>query len=284
MTPINFTNAESMKYNDMEVLALYTGGVLLWSRPDESGGDDKVYGTNQFVGKFIEGTAAGDMRYSTQGVYTNIPTQYVNAQNEFDWADVVSNGGSQRPSSFSGFMKLNHYIERIDHLFYTGNATSFESAFESCSQLKYVNLNDLETDKVTTLKYMLSKCTALTEARLRGFVTATTTIMTETFYNDSKLAKLDLTGWDMSNVAYLSKAFFGCTSLTEIVGPVYGISVDLDLRYSPLTHDSAMVIINGLAQVPKKQTLIIHATTMASLSQEEKALAAAKGWTLAQPA
>ncbi len=77
-----------------------------------------------------------------------------------------------------------------------------------------------------------------------------------------------------------TKAFEICTALTTITGnPNFKVSVDFS--DCPLTTDSAMVIINGLQTVTTAQTLTLNATTLAALTDEQKAVATAKGWTLA---
>ena len=48
-----------------------------------------------------------------------------------------------------------------------------------------------------------------------------------------------------------------------------------------LTHDSIMVIINGLQTVTTTQTLTLGSTNLAKLTDEEKKIATDKGWTLA---
>ena len=74
--------------------------------------------------------------------------------------------------------------------------------------------------------------------------------------------------------------FFDCTSLTDIGGGINGIKLDLDLSSSPLTNDSAMVIINGLSDVEETRILQLKAETYDSLSEEQIAVATSKGWTV----
>lgn len=56
----------------------------------------------------------------------------------------------------------------------------------------------------------------------------------------------------------------------------------LDLSGSPnLDHDSLMSVINCLAQTSTTLTVTLGATNLAKLTNEEKAIATEKGWTLA---
>ena len=76
--------------------------------------------------------------------------------------------------------------------------------------------------------------------------------------------------------------FFKCISLTTLSG-FRGLNLDFDL--SPcisLSHDSLMNVINEAADVTSSpKTLTLGATNLAKLTEEEKAIATSKGWTLA---
>lgn len=69
--------------------------------------------------------------------------------------------------------------------------------------------------------------------------------------------------------------------LENITGnPNFKVSLDLS-SCTKLTHDSLMVIINGLQTVTGSKVLTLGATNLAKLTYEEKAIATSKGWTLA---
>ena len=48
-----------------------------------------------------------------------------------------------------------------------------------------------------------------------------------------------------------------------------------------LTHDSIMVVINGLQTVTTTQRLALGSKNLAKLTEAEKKIATDKGWTLA---
>ena len=48
-----------------------------------------------------------------------------------------------------------------------------------------------------------------------------------------------------------------------------------------LTHDSIMVVINGLQTVTEPQTLTLGTENLAKLTEADKKIATDKGWTLA---
>ena len=71
-----------------------------------------------------------------------------------------------------------------------------------------------------------------------------------------------------------------CSKLTMITGPITGISTSIDLQSSPLTHDSAMALMNGLNTVTGTKTITFKSTTYETLTEAEIAAATAKGWTV----
>ena len=89
--------------------------------------------------------------------------------------------------------------------------------------------------------------------------------------------------FDTSNVTdydYFNSIFIRDKKLENVVGKFEGAKINLDLSYCPLTADSAMVFINGLATVTKTRTLSLSATTYDSLTPEQIAIATSKGWTV----
>ena len=82
------------------------------------------------------------------------------------------------------------------------------------------------------------------------------------------------------NATNLDYCFYGCSMLTDINGNP-NFKVSLDLSSCPLTHDSIMVVINGLQTVTEAQTLTLGETNLAKLTDAEKQIATDKGWTLA---
>lgn len=78
------------------------------------------------------------------------------------------------------------------------------------------------------------------------------------------------------------RVFGAPTHLTTITGTFkWNKNNDLDVRYSPLTADSAMVLINGLPNLETgTHTLYLSSTTYNALSPEQIAVATSKGWTV----
>ncbi len=134
--------------------------------------------------------------------------------------------------------------------------------------------------KATNLKYCFRYCSRLTTLNLPDGFGAKATDISYCFYNCTRLTTLNLPDGFGAKAENLKSTFSSCRALTTITGnPNFKVSVDFS--NCPLTTDSAMVIINGLQTVTTAQTLTLNATTLAALTDEQKAVATAKGWTLA---
>ena len=83
------------------------------------------------------------------------------------------------------------------------------------------------------------------------------------------------------NATNTGRCFSACFSLSDIIG---NPNLKTSFTFSDctkLTHDSLMVVINGLQTVTTTQKLILGATNLAKLTDAEKKVATDKGWTLA---
>ena len=102
--------------------------------------------------------------------------------------------------------------------------------------------------------------------------------MTSTFkycYELTSIPRLDV-----SNVVSMNSTFAYCKKLQEI--HMTGMKTSFDIHYSTLfTREALLEIINNLATVTTTETLTMGSTNLAKLTDEDKAIATNKGWTLA---
>lgn len=107
------------------------------------------------------------------------------------------------------------------------------------------------------------------------------------FNGCSSLKKIEGIEFDFTNCtssfAHLNSMFNGCSSLEEVRFKENTLNIGgLNLSScTSLSHNSLLSIINACAQVTETQTLTLGADNLAKLSEEEKAIATNKGWTLA---
>ena len=157
----------------------------------------------------------------------------------------------------------------------TANVTDMRAMFNGCNSL--TTIPKMDTSKVTSMSYMFGSCYLLTT--IPEMDTSQVTNMGEIFYECPSLTTIP--EMDTSKVTYIG-SFYGSGSLTDLGGFV-GLKVNLNLSgSSKLTHDSIMNIINKAADVTENpKTMTFGETNLAKLSDEEKGIATAKGWTLA---
>ena len=195
-------------------------------------------------------------------------------------------------SMFSDCYKLTT-IPLID----TSKATNMNSMFSGCSYLTDVPLFD--TSNVTDMNYMFNGCSKLTTipkfntskitsmasmlkssgiTTIPQLDTSNVTNMSSMFDYCRKLTSVPQL--DVSKVTSMRDMFFYCTSLKSIL--MTGMKVSFDIHWSTQFEESDLVtVLNNLATVTSTQTLTMGSTNLAKLTDEEKAIATNKGWTLA---
>ena len=100
-------------------------------------------------------------------------------------------------------LKLN---KDLNNNFYNFNNNTFTNLI----------FKDVDTSKVTSMKYMFDKCSFLTSLYVSGFDTSNVTYMNRMFSGCSSFTSLDLSGWDTSNVTEMFVMFNYCNSLTSL--------------------------------------------------------------------
>ena len=158
----------------------------------------------------------------------------------------------------------------------TSNATSMDSMFNYCSKL--TTIPQLDTSNVTNMNSMFSSCTSLTS--IPQLDTSNVTDMYSMFYYCYSLTSIPQL--DTRNVTSMDSMFDYCPRLEEI--HMINMKVSFDIHYSTkLTREALLEIINNcydLTTLGKTATLTMGTTNLAKLTDEDKAIATAKGWTL----
>lgn len=156
----------------------------------------------------------------------------------------------------------------------TANVTNMYSIFEGCKKITTIPL--LNTTNVTSMDNMFYGCTSLTSIPLLNTNNVTDT--SGMFINCSKL--VNIPQLDVSNVINTNGMFRYCTNLKSIL--MYGMKVSFDIHYSTQFEESDLVtILNNLATVTGTTILTMGEINLAKLTDEDKAIATSKGWTLA---
>ena len=307
-------------FRENEIVALYKGDTLIFKKSGGgSTGIYTVRGTvNPFSGEqSIQLCVNGKQEQfnvnsdnTFEHTFVNVPVTNMDyftqpCRDKLETLDLSSLNTSKVTSMTEAFYECDKLEEINLTNFDTSNVTDMTMMFNRCSALTSLDVSNFDTSKVTNMFLMFSSCRNLKSLDVSNFDTSKVTDMTSMFLATWNLTSLDLSSFNTSNVVDMhymfdydseltdlymnfdvrlnkdfTDIFFGCNKLTNVVGKFEGVKYDLGLEYCPLTPDSAMVFINGLATVTEKRTLSLSATTYDSLTPEQIAIATSKGWTV----
>ena len=156
----------------------------------------------------------------------------------------------------------------------TSATTNFEYIWNNCTGLTKLPL--IDTSIGTNFSYAWYGCSSLTEFPELDLSSGTN--FNHAWQNCSSLTSFPML--DLSKGTNFLAAWWSCSSLTNL-GGFGAIKESIDLSGSPkLTVESLMNVINQAATVTGK-TMTLGSTNLAKLSDEQKAVATSKGWTLA---
>jgi hypothetical protein len=164
---------------------------------------------------------------------------------------------------------------------YGRNSTSISYAFANIPYLQKVVLPNGFGSNATVSTYTFFFDISLIEVILPDGCASLSTSIAQFFYKCYCLTKIHLPKGFAQNSTNNNNWISECGYLTTITGePNFKVSVQLS-SCPLLTHDSLMVVINGLQVVETKQILTLGTTLLAKLSDDEKKIATDRGWTLA---
>jgi hypothetical protein len=172
----------------------------------------------------------------------------------------------------------------------------FRGLLRNCNKLKSVDLSPIVANSyhINYMMYLSTTSSAVEKVTLpSGYYGGGSGSLPYARYalrNCANMTTLEIKGTaDWSGISNYQEAnvatgmFYRCDSLTNIIGTITGIKNNLYIGQSPnLTHDSLLVIIDGLADLTGKtgKTLELHATAKALLTADDIAIATAKNWTI----
>lgn len=150
---------------------------------------------------------------------------------------------------------------------------------------------DFEIEAPSTLQYLFYRNEKI--EKIFSLPSINVTNMSRLFYSCNKIETVYFKNLNCENITDMSDLFYGCVNITNVIGSIQNIKVDIKLGntitgkdyYSPtygvfLTNDSVMVFINGLAEVEDVKTIQLNQTTYDTLTEEQIALATSKGWSV----
>jgi len=211
--------------------------------------------------------------------------EYSAASDEADGYSKVNINVIPNVTTLKGYLDIMHEMSNM-FLNYRGttlegiiayddteNVTAMYQTFKNCEQM--VTIPTLNTSNVTNLNAAFSDCYKLTNVPLSD--TSKVTNMQSAFNWCADLTVIP--ALDFSNVTNFFNTFDYCNNLEEF--HAYGMKTSFDIHYSTKFTESALVeVLNNLATVQTSQTLTLGSTNLAKLTEDEKAIATNKGWSL----
>ena len=222
--------------------------------------------------------------------------------------------GYSTATSFEGTIQYNDTsnVTDMNKMFYycteltsipqldTSNVTDMSRMFQHCYKL--TSIPQLDTSKTIYMSEMFSQCYQLTS--IPQLDTSKTTSMGSTFYCCEKLTSIPQL--NTSNVTNMESTFYRCKSLISIpkldaskviiMDYIFGGCINLETIHminmkvsfnisssTKFTREALLEIINNcydLTTLNRTATLTMGTTNLAKLTDEDKAIATAKGWTL----
>lgn len=162
----------------------------------------------------------------------------------------------------------------------TSKVTNMDLLLRGCYNLSALLINGIDTGNVESMGEMFRECRSLVSLDVSNFNTSKVTKMNYMFEGCSKLRTLTLGVFDVTN-ADITGIFSNCNELMTVTGQIVGIRQDISLASTGiLSNESAMVFINGLAEVEEAHTITFHKYAFNKLTPEQIAVATAKGWSV----
>lgn len=148
-----------------------------------------------------------------------------------------------------------------------------------------IDFTGLDTSTFTSMNGMFGECRTLTSLDLSSFNTINVTNIGSMFYNCDNLKSINMSGWNTSKVKDMSYMFNGLYKIETI--NCNGLQLpDIDMSdigldsATKLTVDSIVGLLNALPTTTNSYSFQIGQTNINKLSEEQKAIAINKGWTL----
>ena len=162
---------------------------------------------------------------------------------------------------------------------------SFYTMFSGCLSLETIDLSnfDFSNSGSYSISGMFQNCESLKSVKFPSDVHFNNNVTTNQVFSSCKLLEtLDLSSFDTTNVTSMNEMFSYCNSLKNLtLGENWASNSSIssfDLSSCPLTHESAIDVINKLAT--RDNSPVITFSKKVGLYQSEIDIATNKGWSV----
>lgn len=223
----------------------------------------------------------------------------------------ASNWDTSNITSLRGAFASIKNLESVDFADWdVSKVTDFFAMFDACMKIENIDVSKWDTSSAINMAWMFSG-NNLKTLDVSNFNTSKVTNMFAMFTSSKSLTQLDISNFDTSNVLNFGHTFAywsgvdkelnisgldltRCTSMDETfkrskfkVIRCDGLRLpNIDMSTiglhtsTELTVDSIVGLLNALPQSDKGHSFQIGSNNIAKLSDEQKAIATNKGWTL----
>lgn len=154
-------------------------------------------------------------KFDTKKV-TNMRNMFYNCQKlkTLDLSSFETDMVTNMESMFYKCILLNTL--KLTNKFNTQKVEDMCSMFNSCKELKTINLSGFDTQNVEDMSYMFNLCKSLESLDLSNFNTLKVTLMDNMFNQCLQLTSLDLSNFDTQKVTKMNNMFYYCTGLKTV--------------------------------------------------------------------
>lgn len=222
----------------------------------------------------------------------------------------VSNWDTSNITSLRGAFSSMQNLESVDFAEWNvSKVTTFYALFDDSRKVNTIDVSKWDTSSATNMEWMFCRIN-VTHLDVSNFDTSNVTNMHAMFIGNSSLIQLDVSNFDTSNVLNINTMFAyldvceelninglnlaRCTSMNNTfsysnfkVIRCDGLKFpDIDMSKIGLNYSTALAVesivglLNALPQSDKGYSFQIGSDNIAKLSDEQKAIATGKGWTL----
>ena len=177
---------------------------LCWDISYDTSQKKKVYG-------YLIDSGLKDSTDSTKSLYNLYIVSEAKIFAPSDCSSIFSFSKRESSKYISNLIQIN-FNNNLD----TSKITDMKYMFNMDVNLESLDLSGFNTSKVTDMHGMFKGCSSLTSLDLSGFNTSSVTDMKWMFSDCSSLTSLDLSNFNTSNVTGMDGMFDGCSSLLSL--------------------------------------------------------------------
>lgn len=216
-----------------------------------------------------------DLDHSQEGLVYNINT----GQNRPEWQEKNKNITNiifdssfvyAKPTSTNYWFSGGKNLKSISGIKYldTSSVTSMSWMFSECSSLTELDVSNFNTSNVTDMIGMFNECSSLTELNVGNFNTSNVTNMRHMFRDCSKLKELNLNSFNTSKVNNMGFMFYNCSELTTLdLSKFNTLEVNrMDYMFSCCDKLTALNLSNfNTSNVTDMNTMFWHCLVLSTL-------------------